>query len=180
MMTGFELPAAKLVLKYVGGALAILLLLVSIYAKGRVDGRDICEGRYTKDALEWTQKLADERVAFQSQMDHIASQYEMDVFVLQGQVQHLRDNPQVVVKYVPLSVDAKLPKGFVELHDKASKGEALDGKVVDAAKATENKLSQLAVTVQSNYTTCIAEKKQLAALQETIRAYQKRQKELQK
>lgn len=176
---GFEW-LAKPVVKYLGGSILILVLLGSFYAKGRGDGTAICEGNYAKDALVWANKVHDQELAFTSQIDFIAFQYNNDVTVLRNQVQYLKKHPEVITRYIPLAVDATLPKGFVDLHNKAAKGEDLDVPVENASAMTSRKLSEAAGVIGTNYSTCLAEKKQLAALQAVIKSYQAKQQELKK
>ncbi len=177
-MTGFEWPAAKIILKYVGGFALLLLLLGSCYIKGRNDGHDLAAAQTAIAKAEWQTKIADLQYKSARKTDLVREEYNNVADDLREELAALKKNPKIITRYVPATVDTLVPKGMVELHNRAATGASLADDVVDAETPSQTKLSIFGSVVTENYLVCSEEKKRLESLQKIVKSFQDDQKGL--
>ena len=167
--------------KYLAIALTVILILFGVYVKGRSDGRNLAEGAFAKERIEWQAKVDQASVKYQEQVQAMTNAYLAESSQYQEQIEWLKKHPRTVRVYIPLKSDATVPKGFVDLHDTAAKGLPLsDVEKPTAGDPSDKKLSDVATTVASNYYQCLDMRAQLVTLQNVIREFQKSQVELNK
>ena len=164
--------------KYLSIGIVSIMLLVGAYVKGRSDGHDLVVGQIDSQRLEWQQKVHNLQLEHQREVDDLATEYVKDVTILSIQIEKLKKTPRIITKYIPVQVDKAVPNGLVSLHDRAGMGKDLDDEVSDAASPSNVKLSEFGVTVSENYTSCLVDRKRLAALQEVVRKFREAQEGL--
>lgn len=165
--------------------LVAIALLAGTYIKGRTDGHDLAENDYLQEKVKWQSTIIQSQGELQQSINVTLDKYLKDAVVYRTVIKTIKQDPQVIKIYVPAAADAacQINKGFVELHNKAIDGvpvEALNVASPNVGDPAESKLSDVAGTVAENYYSCNEVRKRLAGLQEVVRKYQKKQKELSK
>ena len=103
---------------------------------------------------------------------------------LETEIEKLRNKPaevvtKVVEVYIPQSVDTTVPSGFIELHNDAANGNPLRQITsVTSDEPSTKKLSDVGAVVAENYYSCNATINQLNTLQDIVREFQIKQKDL--
>lgn len=172
-----ELILAKLAEKttrYIAVALAAVLLLVGTYVKGRTDGRTIAMAEYSVQLIEWQTRIDQATFQVTTEMAILNDYYKKEIGRLVGIIGRLKDRPIPI----PPDADRFVPRGFVYVHNSAASGNDFNDTLEDAGAPTDKKLSDVARVVATNYYSCNAVRAQLVTLQNTIKAYQEKQKEL--
>lgn len=166
--------------RYLGAALIIILALTGTYVKGRHDGTKLVEAEVAAAKFEWQTKVAGETLVHQAEVSEITNNFMTTKVELEKHIRELEGRkPRVITKYIPVEVDAIVPKGFVAIHDRSATGLGLQRRQnMTAAEPSTHKLSDVASVVAVNYYQCEAEKAQLKALQEVIRGFQESQRRL--
>jgi hypothetical protein len=193
------LPVALLanpLAKYATAALAAVLLLGTVYVRGRYDGSAIVEAAVAKEKAAWQVRVAQVQGASDVKAQQVADDYALRAAAYQKQIDELRNRPprvrvlwkdrivekeveRIVRVYVPAAADPAIPRGFVDLHNTAAAGLPLSTEQKpNAGEATDKKLSDVGETVAANYYQCNAVSAQLEALQKVVREYQQRQQEI--
>ncbi len=168
----------KIAVKYIGGALLLVLLIGGTYIKGRSDGHALAAAQTASAQAEWQTKIADLQYNHARKNDLIREEYNKTADDLRDQLATLKKNPTIVTRYIPAKVDSIVPKGMVALHNRAATGASLADDVIDAETPSQTKLSIFGSVVTENYLVCSEEKKRLSALQEVVKSYQEQQRGL--
>lgn len=163
---------------YVSVALAVVLILLSVYAKGRQDGANLTELKYSTQRQEWEAKVRQAEADILATNTMIVNDYIEEAAKVQAEMDRLSKRPKIVYKYIPSKVNVQVPKGFVELHNIAAKGEHIGKPSPGADQLSDKKLTDVVSVVATNYYQCNAEKAQLTALQAVVDNFQKKQKGL--
>jgi hypothetical protein len=146
---------------------AIIALVFGVYMEGGVSNQEKWEARVAEAKLEMAKKDAESADATVK----VVTKYIDRVTVV-------KENGNAILKEVPKFVskdaDAKcvVPNSFVVLHDSASRNEVPDSTRGVDEGASKVKLSGIAETVTTNYTTYHQVSEQLKALQEWVKQQQ--------
>jgi len=171
---------ASPITKYVTAALAAVLVFGGAYIKGRSDGSSITESKYANAKADWQREVAKKQTEFDVQLSNLRLRYERETAQYRREIASIKNNPSVVTKFVPVETQCNIPKGFVELHNRAATGVPLDPPPADPSTPTDKTLSGVGSVVAQNYYQCNILMDRLIALQEIVKDYQKKQKELTK
>jgi hypothetical protein len=144
-----------------------VLLIIGLYMEGGISNQEKWEARVAEAKLE----MAKKEVASADATVKVVTKYvTVDRIV--------KENGDAIVKEIPkfISKDADaqcvVPNGFVVLHDSASRNEVPDSTRGVDEGASKVKLSGIAETVTTNYTTYHQVSEQLKALQEWVKQQQ--------
>lgn len=163
---------------YVSIALAVVIILLGVYVKGRQDGANLTELKYSAQRQEWEAKLHQAELDILATNNMIVNDYIEEAAKVQAEINRLSKRPKIVYKYISKRVNVPVPKGFVELHNIAAKGEHIGKPSPGADQPSDKKLTDVVSVIATNYYQCNAEKAQLKALQAVVDNFQKKQKEL--
>ena len=160
---------------------------IYLYTKGRSDGKALVEAEYNKEVIRlnteitiWKTKVETLQGQHDTEVATITADFETKADQLQSEIDKLKKNPKVISKYVPVETECKIPNGFIEAHNLASKGLPLD-EVNDPQPGTSDKtLNQVADVVAENYYSCNITRSRLTSLQKIVADFQQKQKELMK
>lgn len=164
--------------KYVAAALAAVLVFGGMYAKGRIDGKSLTEAKYTNAKLEWQQEVAKRQRALEQELAELRLRYERDTARYRQQLADLKAKPEIITRYIPSDTQCSIPKGFVDLHNRAIQGVPLDPPPADAANPSTKTLPNVGTIVTENYIQYNIISKRLEALQDLVKQYQQKQKDL--
>lgn len=159
-------------------AAAAVALLGATWWHGHATGGDLAHGAAAvADAARLRQAFEQGR-EMGAARDAVITKYV-------DRVQVVEKAGQTIIKevpvYVPEAADRAcvVPAGFVRVHDSSAAGVPLSGDPGAADEAAPGvALSTVATTVSENYTACRANAEQLAALQQLLRSYLTRTKEV--
>lgn len=169
--------------KITTAALAAVLLFGGAYLKGRSDGTALTEAAVAADKLKWEQQVIEARNELDIKTDQITAEYNKKTAIYRAEINKLTKSiavgPSIVQTYIPQKVDTNVPNGFVELHNRAAAGSTLDPAPKSNAGELSNKsLVLVTSTVVENYYSCNQYISQLEALQEVVKTFQNKQREL--
>lgn len=153
------------------------------YHKGELNGISITEAKYNIEKLKWIDKVSKMQQEHEDTMNGILTSYNGLVAEYEHQIEALKNQDPIIKtryihKYVPVETNCTIPKGFVDLHNTAAKGNPLSEDPKDAAASTNVTLQDVGSTVAINYYQYNKISAQLKALQEVVRQFQTKQKEL--
>lgn len=171
-----ELILAKLAEKttrYLAIALAAILLFGGIYIKGRSDGRRLAEGECAKQIMIWQAKVDQVTYEYMTEIETIKNKYDHEKDTLHAQLSFLQVFWDTML---PPKVNCSISEGFVVAHNEAADGKPLTNKL--NTNLSNKKLSDVGRVVTTNYYECNTIRAQLQALQDVIRNYQQKQKQL--
>lgn len=145
-------------------------------------------GIFTAGKLKVENELLKTRIALQGQIASIQDQHRADVIITekalaekQSQLEdarsQLRVKPRVVTKFVPVETQCMIPKGFVDLHNGAAEGSIPT--TINPEQPTTVTLTDVAETVATNYIIHEQTAARLEALQQIVRQYQERARQVQ-
>jgi hypothetical protein len=143
------------------------LLVFGLYMEGGVSNQERWEAKVSEAKLEMAKKDA----ASADTTTRVVTQYVTKVEVI-------KENGNAIIKEIPKYIDANadvqcvIPNGFVLLHDSASRNEIPDSTRGVDGGASSVKLSGVAETVSTNYTTYYKVAEQLKSLQEWVKDQQ--------
>ena len=157
--------------------LLVIVLCGGTYWKGRSDGFKLSEAEVAAERFEWQTKVGDLSLKHNIKVANLRNDFLNEKKALEDQINKLDKKPRVITKYIPVKVDATIPKGLVDLHNTTAAGLPLT-RSKDATLMTDKKLSDLGRVVGMNYGQCNVEKAQLEKLQALVKDFQDRQKEL--
>jgi len=171
--------------KMIAAALAAALLFGGAYIKGRSDGRSLTEAAVEAEKSKWERKVAEAQADTTSKTDQITADYNKKAALYRAEIAKLKKSKNVDTKiveaYIPPKVNTNVPNGFVDLHDRAATGSSLESAPKPtAAEPSDKYLALVASTVAENYYACNEYIARLEALQEVVKTFQKKQKELTK
>ena len=146
---------------------SIIVLAFGLYMEGGISNQEKWEARVAEVKLE----MAKKEVASAEASTKVVTKYVETVKIV-------KEKGDVIIKeipkYISKNADAQcvVPNGFVVLHDSASRNEVPDSTRGIDEGASKVKLSGIAETVTTNYTTYYEVAEQLKSLQEWIKAQQ--------
>lgn len=153
--------------RFVTNIIGSVLLVIGIFAHG---------GIWTQqEFLKEIEKAKAEIARIEAESKKIS---EKVVVKYKEKIVTIKEQGEQIVKEVPIYVtkdsDAKcdVPNGFVVLHDSASKNEVPRTPSSTDGDSSGVKLSEVATTVATNYTTCHEVRAQLKALQDWVKLQQ--------
>lgn len=176
--------------KWVLYAIAILVLVILIgymynrtYNKGYSAGVEATELVHNVEKLKWIEKVSKLQQEHEATMNGILTSYNGLVAEYEQQISILENQDPIIKtryihKYVPIEVNCDIPKGFVDLHNTAAVGKPLTENPIDAMNSTNVSLQDVGSTVAINYYQYNKVVAQLQALQDVVKDFQARQKEL--
>lgn len=166
--------------KYATIALVVVLLCGGFYIKGRGDGRSLVEAAVASEKAKWEIRVAEQQRDTDVAIAKITFEYNQKTTKYQAEVDKLKKK-SIVKVYVPKKVDKPVPKGVIDLVNTASAGTPLiDTPKPDAAQSSDKTLSDLGISVATNYYMCNKYIDQLTTLQDVVKQFQLKQKELTK
>lgn len=127
---------------------------------------------------EWEAKVAQVKLEMAKKEAESAEVTTKIVTKYVKQIQIVKETGDVIIKQIPVYItktdDAlcSVPSGFVMLHDSASRNEIPDAARPPDVGASEIKISEVAGTVITNYTTYYQVSEQLKALQSWVKEQQ--------
>jgi hypothetical protein len=144
-----------------------ILLAFGLYMEGGVSNQEKWEARVAEVKLEMAKKDA---ASAEATTKVVTKYVTVDRIVKEKGDAILKEVP----KFISKDADAQcvVPNGFVVLHDSASRNEVPDSTRGVDEGASKVKLSGIAETVTTNYTTYYQVSEQLKALQEWIKEQQ--------
>ena len=166
------------VTKYAVLALVVVLAASGSYIKGQKDGKAVIEAEFIKAKAEWELKISEAQQTYEGKAALLEEEYKKSNKHLQDQLAHIRRNPILVRQFIPQSVDKAIPKGFVELHDRAAKGQELGQAPADAEASSGKVLSEISTIVADNYLSCNQSIERLKTLQAIVKEFQQKQREV--
>jgi len=146
---------------------SVIILAFGLFMEGGISNQEKWEARVAEVKLEMAKKDAESAEA----TTKIVTKYvTVDRIVKEKGDAIVKEIP----KFISKDADAKcvVPNGFVLLHDSASKNEVPDSARGVDEGASKVKLSGIAETVTTNYTTFYQVSEQLKALQEWVKEQQ--------
>lgn len=146
---------------------SVIILAFGLFMEGGISNQEKWEARVAEVKLEMAKKDAESAEA----TTKIVTKYvTVDRIVKEKGDAIVKEIP----KFISKDADAKcvVPNGFVLLHDSASKNEVPDSTRSVDEGASKVKLSGIAETVTTNYTTFYQVSEQLKALQEWVKEQQ--------
>lgn len=173
-----ELILAKLAEKttrYIAIALAAVLLLVGTYVKGRNDGYTIASGECVIETMKWQAKV--DQVIFETnaKIKQIVDEYEGRNKDLQKELDKLKDLWNTIL---PPGSNPTVTRGFVIVHNTAASGQATPTTIPNSQAQSDKRLSDVGRVVTTNYYECNMIRNQLQSLQDVVRNYQEKQRNL--
>lgn len=176
VLAGIGALAASFVLKFIPfvttyrlpiQAAAIVLLVFGVYMEGGISNQEKWEARVAEAKLEMAKK---ETASAEASVKIVTKYVTVDRIVKEKGDAILKEIP----KFISKDADAQcvVPNGFVVLHDSASRNEVPDSTRGVDEGASKVKLSGIAETVTTNYTTYYQVSEQLKALQEWVKEQQ--------
>ena len=154
------------------------------YNKGYDIAIELTEAKYAKEKLAWQAKINTLQNDFESQINGILTSYNGYVAELQTEIdqlqQDLKVKPKVryIHKYVPVETNCTIPKGFVVLHNTAAQGKPLSDIVKNAIAPSQVSIQDVGSTVAVNYYEYNKLASKMKALQEIVKQFQLKQKQL--
>lgn len=167
------IPADKLII-----LLLAILSYVGVYFIGRSDGKDIIKGQVAEERIKWEARVAGLQDSFQNIVQTILVTHKRESDIIQEQLDTLKKNPKIIEKYITKKTQCTVPKGFVQLHNLSAKGQKLVDPVGDIDADSKISLTTVGEVTSNNYYSCNKYIKQLEALQEVVKEYQKKQGDL--
>lgn len=165
--------------KYLAVAGAIVVFCGGLYFKGRYDGGLAVRAEYAIAEAEWHAKVNDKQRELNIASEQFAANYIKQAAIYQAELDKLKTNPKIIDRFVPSTTACNIPNGFVDLINKAASGAPLEPTPGVNNAATSNKpLPEVAGSVTENYLNCKDSINKLIALQEIVKQFQKKQKEL--
>lgn len=176
--------------KWLIAIIVVLCLIISAvimynraYYKGELNGISITEAKYSIEKLKWIDKVSKMQQEYEDTMNGILTSYNGQIADYEYQIELLKNQDPIIKtryihKYVPVETNCTIPKGFVELHNTAAKGKPLSEDPKNAEVSTNVTLQDVGSTVAINYYQYNKISAQLKALQEVVRQFQNKQKEL--
>ena len=169
LFVSFFVGSIPLINKYllpvkVGSA---FLLVFGLYMEGGISNQERWEARVAEAKLEMAKKEA----ASTEASTKVVTKYI-------NKIEIVKEKGDAIVKEIPKFVTATddgqcaVPNGFVVLHDSASRNEVPDSTRGIDEGTSKVKLSGIAETVTTNYTTYYQVSEQLKALQEWVKEQQ--------
>jgi hypothetical protein len=169
LFISFFVGSIPLVNKYllpvkVGSA---FLLVFGLYMEGGISNQERWEAKVADAKIEMAKKDA----ASADTTTRVVTKYVTKVEVI-------KENGNAIIKEIPKYIDANadgqcvIPNGFILLHDSASRNEVPDSTRGIDGGASSVKLSGVAETVSTNYTTYYKVAEQLKSLQEWVKEQQ--------
>jgi hypothetical protein len=146
---------------------AIVLLMFGIFMEGGISNQEKWEAKVAEVKLEMAKK---ETASAEASVKIVTKYVTVDRIVKEKGDAILKEIP----KFISANADAQcvVPNGFVVLHDSASRNEVPDSTRGVDEGASKVKLSGIAETVTTNYTTYYQVSEQLKALQEWVKEQQ--------
>lgn len=146
---------------------AIVLLMFGIFMEGGISNQEKWEAKVAEAKLEMAKK---ETASAEASVKIVTKYVTVDRIVKEKGDAILKEIP----KFISANADAQcvVPNGFVVLHDSASRNEVPDSTRGVDEGASKVKLSGIAETVTTNYTTYYQVSEQLKALQEWVKEQQ--------
>lgn len=153
------------------------------YYNGQQNGIILTEAKYNAEKLKWIDRVSKMQREYEDTINGILTSYNGQIADYEHQIEVLRNQDPIIKtryihKYVPVETNCTIPKGFVELHNTAAKGLPLSDNPKDALASTNITLQDVGSTVAINYYQYNKVVSQLKALQEIVRQFQNKQKEL--
>lgn len=165
--------------RYVLVVVIIILLLFGVYWKGKQAGINLMTARYEAEKIEWQNTIAKLQMSFEEQSKEIASNYNSQIEAYKRALATV-SKKETIVKYVGAN-KCEIPKGFVEIHNKAAKGKAIeDTPKADSHQPSGKQLSDTAATVAHNYYLYSECSTRLKGLQAIVKSFQQAQQALTK
>jgi hypothetical protein len=143
------------------------LLVFGLYMEGGISNQERWEAKVADAKIEMAKKDA----ASADTTTRVVTKYVTKVEVI-------KENGNAIIKEIPKYIDANadgqcvIPNGFILLHDSASRNEVPDSTRGIDGGASSVKLSGVAETVSTNYTTYYKVAEQLKSLQEWVKEQQ--------
>jgi hypothetical protein len=143
------------------------LLVFGLYMEGGISNQE-----------RWEAKVADAKIEMAKKDTASADTTTRVVTKYVTKVEVIKENGNAIIKEIPKYIDANadgqcvIPNGFILLHDSASRNEVPDSTRGIDGGASSVKLSGVAETVSTNYTTYYKVAEQLKSLQEWVKEQQ--------
>ena len=146
---------------------AILALVFGVYMEGGVSNQEKWEAKVAEAKLEMAKK---DTASAEATTKIVTKYVTVDRIVKEKGDAIIKEIP----KFISANADAQcvVPNGFVVLHDSASRNEVPDSTRGVDEGASKVKLSGIAETVTTNYTTYYQVSEQLKALQQWVKEQQ--------
>ena len=151
-----------------------------VYDNGYDNGVSYVNAQVAAERLQWQKKINELQINSDSKIANITAQHNNTVKQLNDQIQHLKDHPKIITKYIDKQIPCTITKGFVTIHDRAVNNIPLNTMLpddLDVNEKTSLTLQDVSNTVVSNYYNCNICIERLNALQSVIKQYIERQQQ---
>lgn len=162
---------------YVIVAVAVSIMIAGAYVKGRSEGRALEIAKAYEQQIQWEAKVATLQTQQHAEVAQIAEKYKKQDKLFREEIDRLKKNSDVSRLYIPIEVDTFVPSGFISLHNTAAKGQVL-GQTPQTNTMSTKTISDVGNTIAVNYNICNDARAQLTALQEVVKSFQQKQREL--
>lgn len=174
-MTFFLLFKDKII-KYLIVLIVSAMLLIAVYWRGVSNGKEVIELKYEAEKIVWQNTIATLQSSFEEQSKEIVENYTQQVEAYKRALATTKK--ENISKYVG-NAKCEIPKGAIELHNKAAKNKQFDLEPPpDSKKISDKTLTDFVTITSQNYYICAENANKLKALQELVKKYQEAQKGL--
>ncbi len=153
----------------------------SIYSRGYDKGVIDTNKAVVAERQKWQNTVANIQESHETEVGKLEKNYLEKLESLNKELEKMKYNPNLIVDTLK-EKNSELPPEVVVFHDRIVKGISLDKSFSqkELEKAKGYTLDKLVYKLRKNYTICKKNKVQLESLQEVIRDFQEKQKELAK
>lgn len=163
--------------------IAVTGAIGSIYHKGKVAGRNEIQLELNKQRATWEKEklklesdVAAQTGIYIAKVTELTDHWINKEQLFREEIDRLKANPDVI--FVPKDTPCTIPKGFIEQHNRAAQGVQSGTPSSNFAEPAGKTLTEISNKVAKNYYQCNSIRAQLETLQNVVKEYQQRQKEL--
>lgn len=175
-MFAFLMPFLSV--KNLGIALAVILLAIGLYIKGRSDGANNVRLEYAEEKLAWEKQINDAQAKLNTSVQDTLKDYLKNSVTTKEVIKYVKSKPTVITKYIK-DDKCQISNNFVNIHNKAVDSKSLGELTDNTDDGVSNiKLSDVAATITVNYYQYNEMKTKLEALQTIVKKYKQQQSNL--
>lgn len=151
----------------------------SVYDDGYQAGVQYVSDQVEQQKQQWNEQVQTIQKDHEVTIASMVGNYRNQIDKLNAQIDTLKNNPKIITKYI--TVDSKVPQGFVLWHDRAVQNTPFDMMIDEQENCNAESsytLTQAATTIASNYINCNTCYQRLSALQEVVNDFIAKQNQL--
>lgn len=159
------------------GLLISIVLFSSSFYKGKSIATKECQEQIAIERLKWQSKIDTLQKQYDSDKRNIKQYYTTELDKSKAIISQLdaslkSTKKKLPTQYIPKEVNNTIPKGFVELHNKAVENQYPSMEIIQPEKMTNITLSEVSKVITRNYYACNLNTTKLIALQSIVQSYQ--------